>query len=290
MKLATYLHAGRQSFGLVTSDGLVDLSVRLPGVDSIRSLLERQALADAGAFVNAAADHHLAEVTLLPPLPDAGKILCAGVNYEDHRKEGDQPKAPYPTFFMRFNDSHVGHGQALERPSVSEQFDYEGELAVVIGSTAEGVSREEALSHVVGYSLYNDGSVRDWQTHTSQWGPGKNFDRSGAFGPYLWTVDEVPDITASRLITRLNGEVLQQAVVRDMTFDIATLVSYASTFTTLRPGDVIVTGTPAGVGIARNPQVFMRPGDVIEIEVTGLGVLSNPVVESSRAAQEPSWL
>ena len=265
-------------FGVVAGDGVIDLSSRTAGeVTSLRSLLAHDQLAVARDAATASPDVPLAQVTLLPPIPDAQKVLAIGLNYADHRAEGGAPEAAYPTVFTRFPDSHVGHGAALRKPGATEQFDYEGELAVVIGRRCFEADRSEAMSYVAGYSAYNDGSARDWQRHTSQFIPGKNFYHSGAFGPWLVTADEVQDITAQRIQTRLNGVIVQQAAISEMIFDIPALISYISTFTPLAPGDVIVTGTPAGVGIFRQPPLTLQAGDIVEVEISAVGLLRNPV-------------
>lgn len=218
-----------------------------------------------------------AEAEFLPPVPNPGKIVCVGLNYEEHRIEANRPKAAHPTIFIRWPDTQVGHRQPLLHPGVSQRFDYEAELALVIGRPGRFIPAETALDHVAGYAPYNEGSVRDFQTHTSQYTAGKNFPASGSFGPAL-VVGEVADPSDLILTLRLNGEVMQQSRIGEMIFKIPELIAYISTFTPLATGDVIVTGTPGGVGNRRDPQVFMKPGDVAEVEVTGLGTLSNTVV------------
>lgn len=215
---------------------------------------------------------------LLPPITNPDKILCVGVNYDDHRKETGRDKSEKPVIFTRFADTQVGHGSALVRPRSSERFDYEGELAVVIGRPGRHIPESAALAHIAGYACYNDGSVRDWQRHTHQFTPGKNFPGSGGFGPWLVTADEVPDPFALTLTTRLNGQEVQKATTDLMIFDLKQLIAYISGFTKLNPGDVIITGTPGGVGDKRNPPLYMKPGDVAEVEISGIGLLRNPVI------------
>ena len=205
-----------------------------------------------------------------------GKILCVGVNYRPHIEEMGREVPDHPVVFVRFPESLVRDGEAIIRPSVSEQFDFEGELAVVIGREAHRVARDEALECVAGYCCFMDGSVRDWQRHTMQFTPGKNFDRSGAIGPMV-SASEIPDPTILELTTRVNGEVMQQGRVADLVFDIPALIEYCSTFTTLQPGDIIATGTPGGVGAARKPPVWLQDGDLVEVEISHIGVLTNPV-------------
>ena len=207
------------------------------------------------------------------------KIFCVGVNYLPHIKEMGRERPPFPVLFVRFADSIVGHEQPLIRPRASVQFDYEGELAVVIGKTARHVPRARAYEYVAGYSCFNDGSVRDFQRHTIQWTPGKNFHRSGSFGPWLVTSDEQPDPARMQLTTRLNGEVVQNESVGELCFDVPQLIEYCSTWTQLAPGDVIVTGTPGGVGAGRTPPLWMKAGDSVEVDISGIGVLRNDVVD-----------
>lgn len=220
----------------------------------------------------------LTAAALLPPIARPGKILCIGLNYVDHSAEVGFEKLSYPTVFARFATSLIGAGAPLRWPGVSEQFDYEGEMAVVIGKAGRNIARDRALDHVFGYSIFNDASVRDYQFKSPQWTVGKNFDGTGAFGPWLTTADALPPGGAGlTLVTRLNGVVMQRASTDDMIFDVASLIEILSAAMTLEPGDVIVSGTPAGVGMARNPPLFMRPGDVCEVEIEKIGVLRNKV-------------
>jgi len=219
-----------------------------------------------------------ADVTFLPPITDPSKILCVGLNYAKHQAETGRPDVDHPTIFTRFADSQVGHLQPMIKPDQSVRFDYEAELAVVIGQGGRFISEDDALSHVAGYACYNDGSIRDWQRHTSQFTPGKNFPGTGAFGPYLVTPDEVGDYRKLPIESRLNGEVMQKATLADLIFPIPRLLSYISEFTALSSGDVIVTGTPGGVGDRREPPVYMVPGDVIEVDIGIVGTLVNPIV------------
>ncbi|WP_245476118.1 fumarylacetoacetate hydrolase family protein [Mesorhizobium sp. M7A.F.Ca.US.006.01.1.1] len=219
-----------------------------------------------------------AEITFLTPLKGTGKILCVGLNYRDHASESGMPVPEFPTVFARFSSGLVPHGQPLTCPSVSSQFDYEGELAAVIGKAGRNIAPSDALDHVAGYSIFNDGSVRDYQLRTSQWTIGKNFDGTGGFGPYFVTADELaPAATGLRIEPRLNGTVMQSAKTDDLIFDVPRLVSLISVAMTLEVGDIIVTGTPSGVGAARKPPVFMRAGDVCEVEIERLGTLLNPI-------------
>jgi 2-keto-4-pentenoate hydratase/2-oxohepta-3-ene-1,7-dioic acid hydratase in catechol pathway len=278
MKLVSYKAGNRSSYGVVLDGGIIDLAKRLPH-PTLKALLAAGALDDARrAAKGQAPDARLDGVTLLPPIPDPDKIICVGLNYDEHRKETGREKTSHPTLFTRFADTHVGHGQALIKPRASNQFDYEGELAVIIGKHGRHVPQDRAFDFVAGYSCYHDGSVRDWQFHTSQFVPGKNFPSTGGFGPWLVTKDEIADPHKLTLITRLNGKEVQKSGTDVMIFPIAELIAYITTFTALSPGDVIATGTPSGVGSKRNPPLFMKPGDVAEVEISGVGLLKNPVI------------
>ncbi len=238
----------------------------------------------AGRVLLAGPAVDLGKVELLPPLPAPGKIVCVGLNYADHSAESGYELPTYPTIFGRFASSLIGHGAPIVRPRVSEQLDYEGEFVAVIGRGGRDIPKARALEHVVAYSLFNDASIRDYQFKAPQWTMGKNFDGTGAFGPYLVTADELPlGCQGLRLQTRLNGELVQSASTDDLVFDVATLVSVLSEAFTFEPGDIIVTGTPSGVGLARKPPLWMKPGDVCEVELEGIGVLRNPVVDQATA-------
>ncbi len=220
------------------------------------------------------------DLQFLPPLATPSKIICVGLNYFEHSKEANIETPSYPTIFARFPSSLIGHGQPIVRPVASAQLDYEGELAVIIGRSGRHVPKPTALEHVLGYSLFNDASIRDYQRRTPQWTVGKNFDGTGAFGPWIVTSDQLPPGCAGlKLQTRLNGQIVQQASIDDMIFDVATLISTLSEAFTLCEGDVIVTGTPSGVGAARKPPRWMKQGDACEIEIDGLGVLRNGIVD-----------
>jgi 2-keto-4-pentenoate hydratase/2-oxohepta-3-ene-1,7-dioic acid hydratase in catechol pathway len=279
MKLASYVVGGKPGFGVVTDEGIIDLADRGVG----RSLKHAIASGSLDKIKDVAAGLEpglsQADVEFEPCIPNPGKVFCIGINYRKHVLEMGRDLPEHPWVFTRTPDSFVGHGQDLLRPSVSEQFDFEGELAVVIGKTAHRVSAKNALDHVAGYCCLNDGSIRDFQRHSSQFTAGKNFYRSGSMGPWLVTADEVGDAADLAVETRLNGEVMQASTTSDLIFDIPTLIEYCSTFARMEPGDVIATGTPGGVGAARKPPVWMKAGDTIEVSVARVGVLSNRVAD-----------
>lgn len=279
MKILSFERAGKPGFGAVVGNGIVDLGVALGNeYPDLKSLLAANALDEAArASAGRSADFSLDEVTLLPVIPEPGKIWCCGLNYGEHVRETNREVTEKPVFFLRFADSQVGHGQAILLPPESEQLDYEGEIAVIIGKPGRRIREEDAFEHIAGYACYNDATIRDWQRHTNQWIPGKNFYRTGGFGPWMVTADEIPPHTVMTLVTRLNGQEMQRATTDMMIHSIARQIAYASTVAPLNPGDVIVTGTPGGVGARRQPPVWMKPGDVVEIEVDRIGVLRNPV-------------
>ncbi|CCD91901.1 putative bifunctional enzyme with isomerase/decarboxylase activity (Includes:5-carboxymethyl-2-hydroxymuconate delta-isomerase/ 5-oxopent-3-ene-1,2,5-tricarboxylate decarboxylase) [Bradyrhizobium sp. ORS 375] len=283
MKLVSFVIDGRAGYGAVKGDGVVDLGRRLPA-KSLRALLEAGGLGDAaGLLASEQADYPLDAIAFAPVIPDPGKIICVGLNYRDHVAETGRTVTEKPALFARFPTSQVGHLQPIIRPAVSDHFDYEGELALVIGKAGRHVRREDALTYIAGYSCYNEGSIRDWQRHTSQFLSGKTFDKSGAFGPWLVTADEIPDPSRLTLQTRLNGETVQRTTTDLLITDVPDLIVYCSTIMTLLPGDVIVTGTPGGVGFKRSPPLFMKPGDTVEVEISGIGVLRNPVTAEAAA-------
>jgi 2-keto-4-pentenoate hydratase/2-oxohepta-3-ene-1,7-dioic acid hydratase in catechol pathway len=212
-------------------------------------------------------------------IPDPAKILCVGLNYETHRAETKRPEAKHPTLFTRYADSQIAHRQPMLKPKFSNALDYEGEMAVIIGQGGRCIPEAEAIAHVAGYACYNDGTIRDWQRHSHQFTPGKTFPGTGAFGPYMVTADEVGDYSQLPIQTRLNGKIMQDATLADLIFPVARLISYISHFTPLGPGDVILSGTPGGVGDRHDPPIYMQPGDVIEVEIGMLGRLINPVIE-----------
>jgi len=246
----------------------------------LRALIAGNGFAEAQVIARQAqADVALDAVAMLPVIPDPAKIMCIGLNYEEHRKETQRERTEQPTVFLRVSASQTGHAQPLLCPRESTHLDYEGEIAVIIGKPGRRIAEADAWQHIAGYSCYNDGSVRDWQRHTSQFTPGKNFAATGAFGPWMVTTEEIEPGATLSLTTRLNGQVMQQATTAMMIFPIPRLIAYCSTFVPLEPGDVIVTGTPGGVGARRNPPLFMKPGDVVEVEVDRIGCLRNTIAQ-----------
>ena len=280
MKLISFVAAGRASYGVVKNGGVIDLGSRLRDrLPTLRALLAADALAKVALDArDAAPDFPLEGLELAPVIPDPDKIICVGLNYRDHVAETGRTVTEKPALFARFAASQVGHLQPLVKPRVSDEFDYEGELAAVIGKGGRHIPAQEALGHVAGYACYNEGSVRDWQRHTSQYLAGKSFAGTGGFGPWLVTADEIPDPSRLTIETRLNGQVVQHTTTDLMITPVPDLIAYISTILPLLARDVIVTGTCGGVGVKRNPPLFMRPGDVAEVEISGIGVLRNPVV------------
>jgi 2-keto-4-pentenoate hydratase/2-oxohepta-3-ene-1,7-dioic acid hydratase in catechol pathway len=284
MRLVTFKNGALQGFGaVVDGGGLVDGAKALQGrFSSLKAVLSAGALPELQrALQRARPDIQLRDVQLLPPIPDPDKILCVGINYVAHRDETGRSESAYPTLFTRFANTQVGHEQPLIRPRDSTEFDYEAELAVVIGKRGRHVKRADALSLVAGYSCYQDATLRDWQRHTSQFTPGKNFVGTGGFGPWLVTADEVPDPSKLTVVGRLNGTEMQRSGTDLLIFDVPELIAYITTFTELVPGDVISTGTPGGVGSKRKPPVWMKAGDVFEVDITSVGTLRNSVVDEA---------
>jgi 2-keto-4-pentenoate hydratase/2-oxohepta-3-ene-1,7-dioic acid hydratase in catechol pathway len=282
MKFASFKINGAASWGLIDGAEAVDLGAALRGrFPDLKSAIAAGALTEAAAASAKAARHPLKNITWLPVIPNPDKILCIGLNYETHRKETGRSEVENPTVFGRFANSQTGHLANIIRPLVSKDLDFEGELALIIGRPGSYISRAAAWDHIAGYACYNEGSVRDYQRHTHQFTPGKNFPETGAFGPWMVTPDEAGDLAPLRLQTRLNGQVVQDATISQMIFGIPQQIEYCSSFTRLEPGDVIVTGTPGGVGSRRTPPLWMKPGDIIEVEIDRIGLLRNGVAEKT---------
>ena len=287
MRLASFVRNGVPSYGCVVGDAVVDLGLHFGArAPDLKTLIANGLLREAEAYAGTVEEKlPLADLRLLPVIPNPGKIVCVGLNYHDHVAETGRVVTDHPTLFLRTPESQAAHGDDLLLPTESSQLDYEGEIAIVIGKPGRRVNPERAMEHVAGYACYNDGSVRDWQAAATQWTAGKNFPRTGAFGPWLVTSDEVPDGACLTLITRLNGQEMQKSSTSLMIHSIPALLRHVSTFTTLDVGDVIVTGTPGGVGFKRVPPLFLKPGDVVEVEVERVGTLRNGV---AREATNPS--
>lgn len=287
MRLVSFEVDGHPSYGVVSGDGVIDLGSKLGSeyptlIDVIRG--GEAALQKAREAARGAPDHKLSEIIFIPPVPGAEKIICVGINYPARAAEyaDNREKPRYPNLFVRFPNSIVGHEQPILRPTVSEQFDYEGEIVIVMGKEGRNIAREDALNHVFGLTLGNEGSVRDWLRHgTLNVTQGKNFDKSGAMGPWVVTSDELDPGAKLRLMTRVNGELRQDDTTDRLTWDFAELIRYISIFASLKPGDLIFTGTPVGAGGHQNPKKWLVPGDVVEVEVAEIGVLRNRAEDDS---------
>jgi len=292
MKLASYIADGKECFGVVTGDGVFTLNQRLPlpnppphggggkggGYADLRAALAGNALADiAKAAAGAKPDHALADIKLLPPIPNPEKILCAGINYRSHAAETGRELPKQPSMFIRLANTLTGQDGEMIRPSVSEHFDFEGELAIVIGRGGRHIPVARALDHVAGYTCFVDGSVRDYQKFSVT--SGKNWPGTGPLGPWIVTADEIPDPGKLTLTTRLNGQQVQHSGTDKLIYSCQQIVSFCSDFTELHPGDVIATGTPEVVGHSRKPPLWMKPGDLLEVEISGIGVLRTRIVD-----------
>jgi len=284
MSFVSFENAGRQSYGVWQDEGTwleapADFQAKYPDLKSVIAANQLDALdvaaRQAGQVVKAGGAH------LLPVIPNPGKIFCVGLNYKTHVAEMKRPDSEHPAIFTRFADSLTAHGAPLPKPKTTQRFDFEGELAIVIGKGGRNISQADAWNHIAGYACFNDGTARDWQRHTHQWTPGKNFPATGPLGPFMATRKDIPDVNQLTLETRLNGEVMQHASLADLIFTLPVIIEYLSGFTILSPGDVIATGTPGGVGDKREPAVYMKAGDVIEVEITGLGTLRNVVTNEA---------
>jgi len=276
MKLMCYRVGGTPALGVASGEKVIDVgaaatnlaqALEPAGLDAIRKRLD-----------GAAAGHALADVEPLLPLETAMRVFCVGQNYVEHIREMNMELPDYPSIFMRTHASFAPHGAPIIKPEVSDEYDYEGELTVVMGRAARHVTEADALDHVAGYTIMNEGSVRDWQRRVAQVTPGKNWERSGALGPWIATTDEIPDPAALTLETRVDGEVRQHTSTGDMVFSVPYLISYISTFCALRPGDLISTGSPSGAAAGFEPSRWLKPGETVEIEISGIGTLRNQVV------------
>ncbi|MNC21223.1 Ureidoglycolate lyase [compost metagenome] len=283
MKLISYHKDGKPGFGAVVEGNVVDLAKQFPAAVNLAGLLSDPILLEqAKAYTaGATADYAFNDVQLDPVIPAPGKIICVGINYVAHAEEAGRKVGQYPVIFQRFAETLLAHNAPLVRPIVSQEFDFEAELAVVIGKGGAHIQPEDAMAHVAGYTCFNDASVRDWQFHTHQYGMGKTFRSTGALGPWLVTADEIADYRELRVVGVLNGEQLQEGALSDLAFDIPHLISYVSKALTWNPGDILATGTPSGIGFKRTPPIFLKPGDIFEVVITQIGTLSNPVIDEA---------
>lgn len=267
---------GSASYGILKQDEVLDL-----GSSGKSSSLKEAIATGALGSADGGTAYALADIVLLPVIPDPAKIICVGLNYATHVAETGRDQKEFPAIFTRWADSFVADGQSLIKPNATERFDYEGELAVIIGKGGHKIARADAAAHIAGYSIFNDASARDWQRHNIQFTPGKNFPGTGAFGPAMVTPDEIADLGSQRVQTRLNGELVQDQPVSDMIWDVPFLIEYISAFTPLAPGDVIVSGTPGGVGDKRTPPLYMKAGDKVEVSIGEIGTLTNRIIDEA---------
>ncbi|MDP9984590.1 2-keto-4-pentenoate hydratase/2-oxohepta-3-ene-1,7-dioic acid hydratase in catechol pathway [Pseudarthrobacter oxydans] len=279
MNYASFVSAdGSPTWGIIAEERAYDLGPSGANLArTLRDAVERGIFGTVGEEFRNAPSRAESDIKFLPAVTDPGKVICIGVNYRSHQEESGKTEQKAPTVFTRFADSQMGHLQPAQMPATTTKFDYEGEMALVIGKEAFHVAEEDAFNYVAGYAAYNDLSVRDWQLAASQWIPGKNFPGTGGFGPYLVPAADLGDVNALTLETRVNGDIRQKASVSDLYFTIPQLIAYVTGFTRLSPGDVIVTGTPGGVGLFMEPSGLLAEGDVVEVEITGLGTLKNTV-------------
>jgi 2-keto-4-pentenoate hydratase/2-oxohepta-3-ene-1,7-dioic acid hydratase in catechol pathway len=288
MAFVTFKADGRVSYGIVRDDGVFDLGHRIgPALPDLKSFLTAQGLGIVSKLpAPTTTDFASGEFTYLPVIPNPAKVLCVGLNYDEHRRETGRSESKYPAIFTRFPDTLLAHASPILLPPNSTDLDYEGELAVVMGKSCFRVREDQALDFVAGYSAFNDATLRDWQRHTHQFIPGKNFPSTGAFGPALVPPEEAGALVGKRIETRLNGSTMQSANLGDMIFSIPRIIAYLSGFTRLSPGDVIATGTPGGVGFKREPPVYMRPGDRVEVAIEGIATLSNTIASDVSSSQD----
>lgn len=278
MKLASFSSATKASYGVVVGDGIVDIGRRIGArFPTLRDAVAGGALDEIRRHASDAPDLPLSAVKLLPPIPNPDKIVCVGLNYKEHAAEAGAAIPEFPMLFVRLNNTLAAHDSPMIRPKLSGDFDYEAELVIVMAKGGRHIAKAAALDHVLGYSCFNDGSIRDFQFKHAL-ATGKNFPATGGFGPWIVTRDEIPDPSALTLSARVNGKEVQRSGTDDLIFDVPSIISYVSGFTPLEPGDVIATGTPSGVGFARKPPLWLKAGDVVEVEISGIGVLRNPVV------------
>ena len=276
MKFVSFLLKGQAKFGISDDKYITDLTGKIKGANTLKELITNKSIQEAKEYVKKNPGNIvLDQIEYLPVIPNPGKIICVGLNYSEHVKETGRTVEQNPVIFLRVPESQTAHKQPIQRPKVSTHLDYECEMAVIMGDAGKHIKPENALKHIVGFSCYNESTVRDWQQHTRQFGMGKNFEKTGSFGPHMVLAENISDYTKLTIKTRLNGNVMQEAKLSQLIFDIPTLISYVSKAIPWRAGDVLVTGTPGGVGFKRKPPVFMKEGDQVEVEISEIGILSN---------------
>ena len=284
MKLISYRKDDHAHFGVLDGEGIFELTHRFPGINDLAGFLADPSLlqeAQQQLVQSAQPDYSLASVALEPVIPNPGKVICVGINYVAHAAEAGRAVGEYPVIFQRFAETLLPHGEALVRPRVSEQFDFEAELAVVIGKGGAHIDPANAMEHVAGYTCFNDASVRDWQFHTHQYGMGKTFRKTGALGPWLIPASDIANYRELVVRGVLNGEQVQEGTLAELAFDIPQLIAYVSKALPWNPGDILATGTPSGIGFKRKPPIFLKPGDVFEVVITQIGTLSNTVIDEA---------
>jgi len=276
MKFVSFLLKGQAKFGISDDNNITDLTGKIKGANTLKELIANNGISDAKEYAKKNPGNiNLDQIEYLPVIPNPGKIICVGLNYSEHVKETGRTVEQNPVIFLRVPESQTAHKQPIQRPKVSTHLDYECEMAVIMGDAGKHIKPENALKNIVGYSCYNESTVRDWQQHTRQFGMGKNFEKTGSFGPHMVLAENISDYTKLSIQTRLNGKVMQDAKLSQLIFDIPTLISYVSKAIPWRAGDVLVTGTPGGVGFKRKPPIFMKEGDKVEVEISEIGILSN---------------
>ena len=278
MKFVSFLLKGSPKFGVSDGKNITDLTNKISGSKTLKELISNNGITDAKKYAKEnPGSININEIEFLPLIPNPGKIICVGLNYSDHVNEIGITLEKNPVIFLRVPQSQTAHKQIIQKPKVSNHLDYEGEMAVIMGNGGKHIEPKNALKHIVGYSCYNESTVRDWQQHTKQFTMGKNFEKTGSFGPYMVLAEEISDYKKLTIQTRLNDKVMQKASLSQLIFDIPTLISYISKAMPWQAGDVLVTGTPGGVGFKRNPPVYMKDGDKIEVEITDVGILTNTI-------------
>ena len=278
MKFVSFLLKGSPKFGVSDGKNITDLTNKISGSKTLKELISNNGITDAKKYAKENPGNiNINEIEFLPLIPNPGKIICVGLNYSDHVNEIGITLEKNPVIFLRVPQSQTAHKQIIQKPKVSNHLDYEGEMAVIMGNAGKHIEPKNALKHIVGYSCYNESTVRDWQQHTKQFTMGKNFEKTGSFGPYMVLAEEISDYKKLTIQTRLNDKLMQKASLSQLIFDIPTLISYISKAMPWQAGDVLVTGTPGGVGFKRNPPVYMKDGDKIEVEITDVGILTNTI-------------